>query len=421
MNKFEIISDIIKKRRTVKPAKMNGKIIPDSQVKQLLQLADWAPTHKHTEPWRFIVYAGSKAKEFVQQHAELYRKSVPEEQFKKDKYEKILGNAVNLSHLIVCVMKRDEQERIPEIEEISAASAAVQNILLGAECGRPARLDAAVEGVREQRRGSTRPADAGPVPCGARRGSLRSHRDERARPALRRPLVQRGAVHRPEGRHPGRAPQGESHPVGTALPHARRRRRQPEGIRHRTGAPGKPHLRRAPAVSPGPQHDRAGRADQLLAVAGLAHLVTEHRNPGDDACGLPRRGDVGISACACIPEALRPENGYPNACLDRTGGSSIVDPMGDYVAGPVFDVETIVYGDIDPGVIAQSKSVHNVTGGYSRWDLFSLATRQESYAPVVAYGPAAQSAGSPADKAEERIAALERQIEALREELKREK
>ncbi len=133
MNKFEIISDIIKKRRTVKPAKMNGKIIPDSQVKQLLQLADWAPTHKHTEPWRFIVYAGSKAKEFVQQHAELYRKSVPEEQFKKDKYEKILGNAVNLSHLIVCVMKRDEQERIPEIEEISAASAAVQNILLGAE------------------------------------------------------------------------------------------------------------------------------------------------------------------------------------------------------------------------------------------------------------------------------------------------
>lgn len=133
MNKFEIISDVIKKRRTVKPAKMNGKIIPDEQVKQLLQLADWAPTHKHTEPWRFIVYAGSKAKEFVQQHAELYRKSVPDEQFKKDKYEKILGNAVNLSHLIVCVMKRDEQERIPEIEEISAASAAVQNILLGAE------------------------------------------------------------------------------------------------------------------------------------------------------------------------------------------------------------------------------------------------------------------------------------------------
>lgn len=132
MNKFEIVSEVIKKRRTVKPAKMNGKIIPDEQVKQLLELADWAPTHKHTEPWRFIVYADSKAKEFVRQHAELYKYSVPEDRFSKDKFEKILGNAKNFSHLIICIMKRDEQERVPEIEEISAVSAAVQNILLGA-------------------------------------------------------------------------------------------------------------------------------------------------------------------------------------------------------------------------------------------------------------------------------------------------
>jgi len=132
MSDFEILSEVIKKRRTVKPAKMNGKSVPDKLVKQLLELADWAPTHKHTEPWRFIVYAGQKAKEFVSGHAELYRKSVEEDKFSNDKYEKILGNGNNLSHLIVCVMKRDEQKRVPEIEEISAAAAAIQNILLGA-------------------------------------------------------------------------------------------------------------------------------------------------------------------------------------------------------------------------------------------------------------------------------------------------
>ncbi len=131
-NKFEIVSDVIKNRRTVKPAKMNGKIIPDKQVKQLLELADWAPTHKHTEPWRFIVYPGAKAREFVSSHAELYRKSVPEDKFKNDKYEKILGNGNNISHIIVCIMKRDAEKRVPEIEEISAAAAAMQNILLGA-------------------------------------------------------------------------------------------------------------------------------------------------------------------------------------------------------------------------------------------------------------------------------------------------
>ena len=131
-NKFEVISDIIKTRRTVKPAKMNGKLVPDEQVKQLLELADWAPTHKHTEPWRFIVYSGSKAREFVSNHAELYRKSTPEEKFKNDKYEKILGNGNNTSHIVVCIMKRDAEKRVPEIEEISASAAAIDNILLAA-------------------------------------------------------------------------------------------------------------------------------------------------------------------------------------------------------------------------------------------------------------------------------------------------
>ena len=131
-NNFEIVSDVIKKRRTVKPSKMNSKTIQKEQIIQLLELADWAPTHKHTEPWRFIVYSGDKARKFVSDHAELYRKSTPEEKFKNEKYEKILANGNNLSHLIVCIMKRDEEKRVPEIEEVSAAAAAIQNLLLGA-------------------------------------------------------------------------------------------------------------------------------------------------------------------------------------------------------------------------------------------------------------------------------------------------
>ena len=131
-NNFEIVSEVIKKRRTVKPSKMNSKTIQKEQIIQLLELADWAPTHKHTEPWRFIVYSGDKARKFVSDHAELYRKSTPEEKFKNEKYEKILANGNNLSHLIVCIMKRDEEKRVPEIEEVSAAAAAIQNLLLGA-------------------------------------------------------------------------------------------------------------------------------------------------------------------------------------------------------------------------------------------------------------------------------------------------
>ncbi len=133
MNKFETVSEVIKSRRSIKPSKMNGRLIDDNDINKLLELADWAPTHKHTEPWRFIVYAGHKSKEFVSAHAELYRKSVPEAKFSNDKYQKILGNGNNLSHLVVCYMKRDAEKRVPEIEEISAVSAAMQNIFIGAE------------------------------------------------------------------------------------------------------------------------------------------------------------------------------------------------------------------------------------------------------------------------------------------------
>lgn len=131
MEKFEIVSDIIKKRRTVKPAKMNDRLIPDENIMRLLELADWAPTHKHTEPWRFFVYSHGKAKEFAKQHAELY-KSAAGENFQQEKYDKILSNGNNISHIIVCAMKRDTEERIPEIEEIAASSAAIENILIGA-------------------------------------------------------------------------------------------------------------------------------------------------------------------------------------------------------------------------------------------------------------------------------------------------
>jgi len=130
----------------------------------------------------------------------------------------------------------------------------------------------------------------------------------------------------------------------------------------------------------------------------------------------------GISACACIPEGLRPTKFYPNACLDRRGGSSIIDPMGDYIAGPVYDVETIVYGDIDLNTIALSKSIHNLTGSYSRWDLFSLCVRQKPYDPLVSFEDfekgSFQKKYDPTQQIEEKIKTLERQIETLRENLK---
>lgn len=123
---------LIKSRRSVKPAKMNGKHIPDETVLKILEAGNWAPTHKITEPWRFVVYTPDKVKAFCLEHAELYKNNTPAEKFSKDKYEKLIGNGVNPSHIVIAYVKRSESVDIPEIEEIAAVSASIQNILLAA-------------------------------------------------------------------------------------------------------------------------------------------------------------------------------------------------------------------------------------------------------------------------------------------------
>ena len=130
---FEVLQDIISGRRSTKPALMNGKKIDDAQIKQLLELANWAPTHGFTEPWRFVVYKDGAAKQFCADQAEMYKAGVAPDKFLPAKYEKLLYNGNKASHLIVAYMKRGNNPNITVQEEICAAAAAVQNILLGAE------------------------------------------------------------------------------------------------------------------------------------------------------------------------------------------------------------------------------------------------------------------------------------------------
>lgn len=126
------IEQVIKLRRTVKPDRMNGRRIDDEDIHSLLALADWAPTHARTEPWRFIVFGGDQVKTFATRHADLYRANTDPANFTLQKYDNIQKQGDLVSHVIIAWMKRVPSHKIPEIEEIASASAAIQNILLGA-------------------------------------------------------------------------------------------------------------------------------------------------------------------------------------------------------------------------------------------------------------------------------------------------
>jgi nitroreductase len=132
MNAFETLRSIITGRRSTKPSDMNGKKIEPAVIRQLLELADWAPTHARTEPWRFIVYENEAVQKFCADHAGLYKANTLPEKFTEAKYDKLLQMGNTVSHIIVACMKRTETATIPATEEFAAVAAAIENILLGA-------------------------------------------------------------------------------------------------------------------------------------------------------------------------------------------------------------------------------------------------------------------------------------------------
>ncbi len=54
------------------------------------------------------------------------------------------------------------------------------------------------------------------------------------------------------------------------------------------------------------------------------------------------------------------------------GGSAIVGPLGEYIAAPVRDKETVLYADIDLEAVVRSRYDFDAVGHYSRPDVFEL-------------------------------------------------
>lgn len=130
-NKLEI-NHLIRHRRSVFPDQFSDRVIDREVIEQLLENANWAPTHGKTEPWRFFVFTANRLKDLGELQASLYKKLTPAENYQEAKYNKLLNNPQKASHVIAICMKRQSSEKIPEIEEIEATACAVQNIYLTA-------------------------------------------------------------------------------------------------------------------------------------------------------------------------------------------------------------------------------------------------------------------------------------------------
>jgi len=127
---LDVLTKLIHRRRSIFPKVFTGERIADDVILQLLENANQAPSHKHTEPWRFHVFSDEQKNQLGTFFQNTYAKHVTGDAFKESKHSKFLKKANASSHIIAICMQRDEEESIPEWEEIAAVACAVQNIYL---------------------------------------------------------------------------------------------------------------------------------------------------------------------------------------------------------------------------------------------------------------------------------------------------
>lgn len=127
------ISKIIRTRRSVYADEFLKQNIPDELLNEILVNATYAPTHKMTEPWRFIVFKDHYLEQLGSFLADYYKDSY----FQKfsaetavEKYNLLKQYPLNSACVIGIVLVCNRKINLPEWEEVAAASCAVQNIAL---------------------------------------------------------------------------------------------------------------------------------------------------------------------------------------------------------------------------------------------------------------------------------------------------
>jgi nitroreductase len=122
--------DLLKSRRSVKPAEMTGPGPSPAQVEAILTIASRVPDHGKLTPWRFIVFEGPSRLAFGETIASVFRTDRPDATADQIEFER---QRLARAPLVIAVVSRaGAHVKIPEWEQLMSAGAAAMNLVTAA-------------------------------------------------------------------------------------------------------------------------------------------------------------------------------------------------------------------------------------------------------------------------------------------------
>jgi nitroreductase len=122
------ILEAIKTRHSV--GKVKADALPRDVIEKLLDAGNRAPNHYKVRPWRFIVLTGNARNKLGDVMAASFADRNPD--LPPEALDKTRALPLRAPVLIVIGVDKPSEAKVLEVENISAASAAGQNILLAA-------------------------------------------------------------------------------------------------------------------------------------------------------------------------------------------------------------------------------------------------------------------------------------------------
>lgn len=124
------VLNAIKFRRTVTQNSFTDQDISKEDILTILEAANAAPTHKRTQPWRFVIFRKEGLQRLGNELARIYRQVTPADKY-TEQGEQNMAKKATMSNVAIAIIVNYTGD-VPEWEELAATACAVQNIWLSA-------------------------------------------------------------------------------------------------------------------------------------------------------------------------------------------------------------------------------------------------------------------------------------------------